>query len=164
MSSVVKWRSESPEQTRALGRELGRLLNPGDVVAVCGVLGAGKTQLVKGIAAGLDVPDDEPVISPTFVLVREYLGRLRLYHVDAYRLTDAQDLWALGVEEMCDDPQAVVAVEWADRVAAALPPGGWRVDLAHAGQGTRRVVVRPPDEARRDVLARRLGGNPKIPG
>ena len=153
MSRDLRVRSASPELTLELGRALGRLLKPGDLVALGGPLGAGKTQFVKGLAVGLGVPDDEPVTSPTFVLVREYVGRLRLYHLDAYRLAGADELLALGLDEMLADPGAVVAVEWADRVADALPAAAWLVDLEHAGEQTRDVRFRVADGRRLAELA-----------
>jgi tRNA threonylcarbamoyladenosine biosynthesis protein TsaE len=141
----VRWRSRSPEQTVKFGRLLGDLLTPGDLVACCGPLGAGKTQLIKGIAESLGVSREEPVASPTFVLVREYAGRMRLYHIDAYRLRDAEELRMLGFEEMLDDPGGVVALEWADHVAGALPADRWHIELSHAGKQTRGIVVLAPD-------------------
>jgi len=128
--------SRSPDQTLALGRVMGELLRPGDFVALKGALGTGKTHLVKGLALGLGVPDEEPVISPTFVLVREYVGRLKLYHLDAYRLGRASELAGLGLEEMREQPEVVVALEWADRVPEAVPPDAlevWLYHLAPAG-------------------------------
>lgn len=131
-----------PGRTLALGRRLGRLLRVGDFLALTGPLGAGKTQLIKGVAAGLGVPLEQPVVSPTFVLVREYVGRLKLYHIDAYRLTGAAELLALGVDELLAEPDSVVAVEWADRVADAVPAGAAWIDLEHAGRTQRRVRIR----------------------
>ncbi len=121
-------------------------------MALCGELGAGKTQLVKGIADGLGVPPEEPVVSPTFVLVREYLGRLKLYHIDAYRLSAADELAALGLDEMLEDDRGIVAVEWADRVAQALPPAAWWIDLRHAGEQVREVLVRARKPAQLSAL------------
>jgi len=99
-ASTLTWTSRSTAETFAFGQALGGLLQSGDFVALTGQLGAGKTHLVKGLAVGLGVPADEPVVSPTFVLVREYIGRLKLYHIDAYRLGGAAELFALGLEEM----------------------------------------------------------------
>lgn len=111
-------RSDGPDATRAIGRALGRGATAGIVVALVGELGAGKTQLAKGVADGLDVRG--VVNSPTFVLMNEHVGRLRLYHVDAYRLDDPEEAPAAG---LIDERQAdgVVVVEWADRLAGWLP-------------------------------------------
>lgn len=154
--NVVAWQSESPAQTLKFGRVLGRLVRPGELLALCGPLGSGKTQFVKGLAAGLGVPADERIISPTFVLVREYVGRLRLYHVDAYRLASGGELLDLGLEEMLEDPQGVVAIEWADRAAEVLPAGGWWLELAHSGPRKRGLTLRAPDARRAAAVARRV--------
>jgi tRNA threonylcarbamoyladenosine biosynthesis protein TsaE len=101
-----------------MGRALGREAEPGTVIALVGELGAGKTQLAKGVAEGLDVPT--VVNSPTFVLMNEHVGRLRLYHVDAYRLSEPEEAVDAG---LIDERQAdgVVVIEWADRLDGWLP-------------------------------------------
>jgi len=111
-------RSDEPEVTRAIGGALGRAAMPGTVLALSGELGAGKTQLAKGVATGLGV--DSVVNSPTFVLMNEHAGRLRLFHVDAYRLGDPEDAFAAG---LLDDRASagVVVIEWADRLEGWLP-------------------------------------------
>lgn len=136
-----RWHTHSPEQTQAWAACLGRALQAGDVVALTGPLGAGKTQVVKGLAVGLEVPPSEPIVSPTFVLVREYAGRLRLFHLDAYRLGDPEELTMLGIEEMCGDPAGVVVVEWADRFVERLPTPRYGVALAHVEVTTREIVL-----------------------
>ena len=110
--------SAGPDHTRELGRRLGAASSRGTVLALVGPLGAGKTQLTKGVAEGLGVTS--VVNSPTFVLMNEHLGRLPLYHVDAYRLEDPDDAFAAG---LLDDRQAggVTVVEWADRLSGWLP-------------------------------------------
>ncbi len=110
--------TNSVEETRALGEAVGHLLAGGDVVALSGDLGAGKTAFVQGAARGLDV--DEPVVSPTFTLVREYRGRVPVHHLDIYRLDREQDVLDLGLDEMLEDGAAVF-VEWGDAVAGLLP-------------------------------------------
>lgn len=110
----------SPEETLEWGRELAGNLRAGDVIALCGNLGAGKTQAAKGIALGLGSAAD--VTSPTFTLVHEYTdGRLPLFHFDFYRMKDEAEVLALGWDEFLDEP-GVVLVEWADRFPALLPP------------------------------------------
>jgi tRNA threonylcarbamoyladenosine biosynthesis protein TsaE len=101
--------------TERLGERLGRLARPGDVLALSGELGSGKTTLVRGLARGLDVPPEVPVVSPSFTLINEYPGRLPLYHLDLYRVEAGEQEW-LGLEEYLYGP-AVVAVEWAERLA-----------------------------------------------
>jgi tRNA threonylcarbamoyladenosine biosynthesis protein TsaE len=110
--------SHTPQQTRAIGRALGAVALPGTLLALVGPLGAGKTELAKGVAEGLGVAS--VVNSPTFVLMNEHAGRLRLFHVDAYRLNDPEEALAAGV---LDDRAAggVTVVEWADRLGSWLP-------------------------------------------
>jgi tRNA threonylcarbamoyladenosine biosynthesis protein TsaE len=110
--------SIDPDQTRELGRRIGAAATPSTVVALIGPLGAGKTQLTKGIAEGLGVPT--VVNSPTFILMNEHQGRLRLYHVDAYRLGAAEEALAAG---LLDERQVdgVTVIEWADRLDGWLP-------------------------------------------
>ncbi len=133
----------SPEETLALGARLAPLLAPGDVVALYGDLGAGKTHLVKGIAQGLGV-DPESVSSPTFTLVNEYAGRdpagapLALYHLDVYRIEQLRELEEIGVEEILWG-EGLCLVEWPERMEALLPPHTLRLRLLH-GEGDRRRI------------------------
>lgn len=111
-------RTDSADATRAVAAALAEKLVPGDLVLLVGDLGAGKTAFVQGLAKGLGV--DEPVTSPTFTIVQQYEGRLRLAHVDVYRLDRVQDLYDLGFDEMIDGG-GVTVVEWGDLVAQAIP-------------------------------------------
>jgi tRNA threonylcarbamoyladenosine biosynthesis protein TsaE len=142
MSGVWERRSRAPGETGAIGRAIGGMLRGGDFLALMGPMGAGKTHLLKGVAAGLGVPADEPVVSPTFVLIREYVGRLKLYHIDAYRLSGTAEMLSLGLDELIVELGAVVAVEWADRVADAVPPHACWIELAHRGRVVRDIRVR----------------------
>ena len=110
--------TRGPEETRALGRAVGAAAFPGTVLALVGDLGAGKTQLAKGVAEGLGVRGI--VNSPTFVLMNEHVGRLRLFHADAYRLGDPEEALAAG---LLDDREVdgVSVIEWADRLEGWLP-------------------------------------------
>jgi tRNA threonylcarbamoyladenosine biosynthesis protein TsaE len=131
---------EAPDEaaTKAIGAALARVLEPGDVVGLSGDLGAGKTRLVQGAAAALEVQD--PVVSPTFMLVREYDGRVPVHHVDAYRLSGASELEDLGLDEVFP-ADAVVFVEWSDRVEAALPGSWLELSLATRDDEVREVRV-----------------------
>ena len=130
--------SSSPDETIALGERLGRVAAAGDLVCLWGELGAGKTQLAKGIARGLGIADT--VNSPTFILMNEYRGRLPLFHVDLYRLADAADALAGGV---VDDRQAdgVTVVEWPDRMGEVLPAGRLDVRIEGSGDEARDIEV-----------------------
>lgn len=108
----------SPAETQEFGRMLGGLLKTGDVVALIGDLGSGKTCLIQGICAGLDVEDD--VTSPTFTLINEYRGRIPVAHVDLYRLEDAESVLDLGYDEYIDG-DGVCLIEWADKFPDLLP-------------------------------------------
>lgn len=158
-----RWEYEStgPADTHAVGAVLGRLLRGGEVIALDGPLGAGKTQFAKGLAQGLGVRADEPVVSPTFVLVREYRGRMVLYHVDAYRLAGADDLVAIGWDDLRRDGAGVVAVEWAERVADLLPANAIRIEIEHVGETTRRIRIAVPDEALAAAFRAALVGTPR---
>jgi tRNA threonylcarbamoyladenosine biosynthesis protein TsaE len=136
----LRLRSADEATTKAIGAALAGLLDPGDVVGLAGDLGAGKTRLVQGAAAALGV--DDPVLSPTFMLLREYDGDLPVHHVDAYRLAGPVELEDLGLDEVLA-ADAVAFVEWADRVAAALPESWLELILHIRGDDTREVDVRP---------------------
>jgi len=122
-----------------LGRRIGARLRGGEVFAICGPLGSGKTHLIKGIAAGAGAADRESVTSPTFVIVNQYAGRFDLYHIDAYRLNSVAEFEMLGFDDFCY-PESVVLIEWADKIEPALRGlDPIRIDLAHAGQRTRVI-------------------------
>src|SRR5262245_33717991 len=129
-----------PEGTRQLGVRLGRLLFPGSVVALVGQLGAGKTQLAKAIAEGLDIANPAVVNSPTFVLIQEYDARLPIYHFDAYRLTGEGEFAELGAHEYFAG-DGVCVVEWADKVASCLPAEHLEVRIEPTGEMSRRFVI-----------------------
>lgn len=112
--------SNSPERTRTLGETLGRLLTAGDVVALIGELGSGKTVLAQGLARGLGIDADEYVSSPSFALVNQYRGKIPVYHIDTYRLGGAVEMVALGYEDYFE-PIGVTIIEWADKVKDLLP-------------------------------------------
>jgi tRNA threonylcarbamoyladenosine biosynthesis protein TsaE len=122
----------------AWGEALARTLPRPAVVALSGELGAGKTTLVRALAAGLGVK--ERVTSPTFALVHRYAGDdgLTLYHVDAYRLRPEDDTRDLGFEDMLADPEAIIVVEWPERLGARAPAFTHRIALAHADGGRKR--------------------------
>ena len=130
--------SAGAEETAALGARLGRLLLPGDFVALVGELGAGKTQFAKGVAAGLGVDPATPVTSPTYTILNIYPGRLPLYHFDLYRLQGPEEVAELGFEEYFDGTGACV-VEWAERLARETPAELLTVTLHHADAGSRSV-------------------------
>jgi len=121
--------TRSARATFELGVRLGEALQPGDVVALIGDLGAGKTQLVRGICRGAGVPDGQ-VSSPSFAIVATYRGRLPVHHADLYRLADEDELYATGFGDLVGGEGAVL-VEWADRAPAALPAARLEIRLSH---------------------------------
>ncbi len=133
--------TSSPAETIEFGRKLGSKLKGGEVIALCGPLGSGKTHLIKGVAAGAGAEDQTHVNSPTFVIVNEYTGRLDIYHIDAYRLNTVSEFEALGFDDFCY-PQSVVMIEWADKIEAALDSMDYiRIRLAHAGETARQIHI-----------------------
>jgi len=142
--AVVRVASESAEATREIGARLGRQAGPGDVFALYGDLGAGKTCLIQGLAAGLEVVG--PVTSPTFVLIAEYLGRLPLYHVDLYRIDSLDEILGLGLEELLHG-EGVTVIEWANKAEPLLSPRTVRVRIRGVGDEPRDVDLEgvPPE-------------------
>jgi len=132
--------TRSREETIRLGRCLGELLRPGDVVALIGDLGAGKTTLAKGIASGAGVEDEDEVTSPTFVLVNEYRGRLPVYHADLYRLQEAPELEDLGWEEFIYG-EGISLLEWAEKIPGVLPDERLEVRISWIGTEERKFVI-----------------------
>jgi tRNA threonylcarbamoyladenosine biosynthesis protein TsaE len=132
--------THAPEETLEWGRRIGRAARSGDVLALVGDLGSGKTVLAKGVAEGLGAAAAREVTSPTFVLCREYLGgRIPFYHLDAYRLRGAADLEAIGSAEILGG-DGLAALEWADRAPQALPPDHLEVRLEVTGPQARRLT------------------------
>ena len=131
--------SRSPAETRALAARLGAHLAPGDLVALRGELGAGKTEFVRGLALGLGAPVDE-VASPTFALAHEYQGRVTLVHLDLYRLHEIPPEFIPDLEDYLGGPQ-VTAVEWAERLGDLLPPERLEVALTIAGEEERQLTL-----------------------
>ncbi len=130
----------SPEETIGVGRKLGSLLNDGEVVALRGTLGSGKTWFTKGLALGLGVHPDTVITSPSFTLLNEYQGRCRFYHMDLYRLGGPLEFASTGLEEFLFDG-GVAAIEWADRVPEALPERRIDVDLAIIDDRRRQITL-----------------------
>ena len=134
--------SGSPAETIKLGRRIGRQMKGGEVAAICGPLGSGKTHLIKGIAAGAGARGQKHVTSPTFVIVNEYAGRLDIYHIDAYRLNSIAEFERLGFDDFCY-PQSVVLIEWADKVESALKAIDYiRIELFHVSRTKRKIHIK----------------------
>jgi tRNA threonylcarbamoyladenosine biosynthesis protein TsaE len=146
-------RTRCAEETLALAERVGALLRAGDVLALSGDLGAGKTVFAKGVARALGVHD--PVVSPTFTVVREYAGTFRFVHVDVYRLDRVQELHDIGWDDVLDG-ESVALVEWGDRVGALLPVDRLEVRIEAGEADDDRTITLDPSgdswRARHDAL------------
>ena len=134
MSEIL---SKSEEETEAVGERLGASLKAGDVVLLYGELGAGKTAFVRGLARGVGAPSDD-VSSPTFTLIQEYAGRVKLHHVDLYRL-ESRDIPDIGLEDLVGG-DGVVAIEWAERWDER-PGDAIEVELEHVADDIRQIRI-----------------------
>lgn len=132
------YRTFSPEETEALGEQLAASLKGGEVLALFGGMGMGKTALTRGIARGLGISNG--VSSPTFALVHEYTGRLTVYHFDMYRVTSWDDLASTGFFDDLDTG-AVLVVEWSENIENALPPEAIRITLSRGETDNERVIT-----------------------
>ncbi|MFA5099898.1 MAG: tRNA (adenosine(37)-N6)-threonylcarbamoyltransferase complex ATPase subunit type 1 TsaE [Candidatus Omnitrophota bacterium] len=131
--------SASVQETLRFGKRIAHNLRKGDIVCLYGDLGSGKTVLTKGIAQGLGI-DKSDVVSPTFVLMRRYEGRLPVFHFDLYRLGDAGEIFDLGYEEYLFD-NGVAIIEWADRLGKLTPDAYLNVRLDVVGEERRKITV-----------------------
>ncbi|MGI6031526.1 MAG: tRNA (adenosine(37)-N6)-threonylcarbamoyltransferase complex ATPase subunit type 1 TsaE [Eubacteriales bacterium] len=134
----MEYITHSEEETQEVGRQLGQRLQPNDVIAYFGDLGAGKTAFTKGVAQGLDI--QEYVTSPTFSIVSEYEGRLPLYHFDVYRIQDGDALYDIGYYDYLENG-GVCAIEWSENIEAYLPPRYYRVSIARGTEESDRVIT-----------------------
>ncbi|MXV76118.1 tRNA (adenosine(37)-N6)-threonylcarbamoyltransferase complex ATPase subunit type 1 TsaE [Candidatus Poribacteria bacterium] len=114
------FKTESPEATQALGKKIGKTLKRGDVIALIGDLGTGKTCLTQGIAHGAGIAPNEIVSSPSYILINEYHGKVPIYHIDLYRLENSEEIAELGLSEYVEG-DGICIIEWAERMAEALP-------------------------------------------
>ena len=145
MAVTTELHTASAEETEAAGERLAAGLGPGDVVALVGELGAGKTCFIQGLVRGLGAMTR--ATSPTFVLINQYRGRLPIYHVDAYRTQSLVELLDLGVSELLGG-DGVTVVEWADKLLPLLPSGTIEVRIAGVGDEPRTITIRRLDRAR----------------
>jgi len=140
-------RTSSAEETVALGRQLATELPARGLVLLIGNLGAGKTTLVKGIAEGLGAAVADDVTSPTFTLIHEYGEHpgegARLYHIDLYRLEEARQVAALGIEELFDR-EALIVIEWGERFPELWPADHWEIRLTRVGAEEREISIQSP--------------------
>lgn len=144
----VKVYLRNSRDTSNLGRNLSKLLGPGDVIILSGDLGAGKTTLVQGLAEGLGV--EGPVTSPTFTLIQEFEGKYPLYHIDVYRLEDPVAAWELGLDEYFYGA-GITVVEWGERLEEFLPEDFLKLELKYE-QGGRLAVITAYGQRHNQIL------------
>ena len=133
--------SKSEAETFQAGRELAESMPLPAHVLLYGDLGAGKTSFTRGLAAGFGLQQFDDVSSPTYTLINEYAGRAKIYHIDLYRI-DTGRLEGLGLDEIFDNPNAAVIVEWAERLGNFQTPGATKVFLDYVDEGSRRIEIR----------------------
>lgn len=138
MRLAGEFNSTSADETFKLGRQIGEQLAGRGVILLKGDLGAGKTVFAKGIAAGLDI-DPAEVTSPSFTLINVHDGRLRLYHIDLYRLESSSRIDP-GLDEILEDEKGIVVIEWAERLASA-PKGAIEIAISYVSDSVRTVVI-----------------------
>lgn len=137
------FKTHSPADTQTLGEQLGKTLKSGDVIALIGDLGTGKTCLTQGIARGIGIAPDEVVSSPSYILINEYNGTIPIYHIDLYRLETAAEIAELGLTEYMDS-DGICIIEWAERMEYALPENHMRIDIRWEDENVRHFTVQHP--------------------
>ncbi|NTV54451.1 MAG: tRNA (adenosine(37)-N6)-threonylcarbamoyltransferase complex ATPase subunit type 1 TsaE [Syntrophaceae bacterium] len=142
---ILKLISDSREQTLEVGRLIGAILERGDIVALIGELGSGKTCLTQGMAKGLGVEENVPVVSPTFTLINEYPGKIPLIHLDVYRLSGPRDLEDMGYEEYFEGG-GIVVIEWAEKIRDILPAKTLFISMRYIDENTREMILEGPGE------------------
>jgi len=133
--------SKSEDETFRIGKDLAESMTLPAHILLYGDLGAGKTALTRGLAKGFGLQDVDDVSSPTFTLINEYRGRVKIYHIDLYRIETGR-LDGLGLDEIFEDSNAAVVVEWAERLGDFPTPGAVQVYLEYVDEGSRLIEVR----------------------
>ena len=135
--------SASAQQTKEIARSIGEKLRKGDILALSGELGSGKTCFTGGLARGLGVDEKYQITSPTFTLINEYPARYRLYHFDVYRIKDYTEFEDLGYEEYFNG-EGIVVIEWAEKIAEKLPEDAFLINFEYIDENKRRIIIKGP--------------------
>lgn len=143
--------SVSAEQTKGIARSIGKILSGGDVLALSGELGSGKTCFTGGLASGLDVSATYQITSPTFTIINEYPARHTLYHFDVYRLNSYTEFEDLGYEEYFYG-RGVVVIEWAEKIAGILPAETIFINFEYIDENKRKIIVKGPQNRLKDFM------------
>ncbi len=141
MNGQVVIQSKSASETIRLGKSIGSRLQAGDVVALLGELGAGKTQFIKGLAAGAGVGKPTYVSSPSFTLINEYPGKVPFYHIDLFRLASQKEAEGLGLEDYLHGG-GIAAIEWADKIPSLIPGEMLSIHIVYTGKNTRSIEMK----------------------
>lgn len=136
---AVVLQTKSSLETIKIGKQIGSLLNQGDIVALIGELGSGKTQFIKGLASGAGVKKSK-ISSPSFILINEYSGRIPFYHIDLYRINEEREAGELGLEEYFES-EGITAIEWADKIPSLLPRDLLMVRINYEGKNSRTIEI-----------------------
>jgi tRNA threonylcarbamoyladenosine biosynthesis protein TsaE len=145
------FQTKSTSETVRIGKSIGSLLRPGDVVALVGELGTGKTQFIKGLAEGLGVGKPTYISSPSFTLINEYPGRVPFYHIDLFRLESEKEAEELGLEEYFQG-EGITAIEWADKIPSLLPKENLSIRIHYTGGNTRSLEMNPKGKRYEDLM------------
>ena len=137
--------TNNPEETKCLGKKIGKLLKAGNVVALIGNLGAGKTVIASGLCGGLGVKEDY-ITSPTYTIINQYDGKIPVYHIDLYRLKNSSELYNLGWDEYIYGCGTCI-IEWADRAADMLPEEYLTVNIEVTGKNKRKITLQAKGES-----------------
>lgn len=134
------FQTKSSAETIRIGKSIGSRLLPGDVVALVGELGAGKTQFIKGLAAGVGIGNPTYISSPSFTLINEYPGKIPFYHIDLFRLEREKEAEELGLEDYFQGG-GITAIEWADKIPSLLPKEMLFIHIAYVGKNIRSIEI-----------------------
>lgn len=136
----MEFHTKSSEETIALGKKIGEVLKPGDVLGFYGELGSGKTMMIKGIAMGLGVNEENLVKSPSFIMINEYKGRYPIYHIDLYRIKNSEELLSIGLDDYLYG-DGVCLIEWAEKAEGDLPESVIKIELEVIDPEQRKVKI-----------------------
>ena len=138
MKKLLKINTNNTEETEKLGYNIGKLLKGGEIICMDGDLGVGKTTMTKSLAKGLDI--DDHITSPTFTIVNEYEGRLKLYHFDVYRISDVEEMYDLGYEEYFYSG-GVCIIEWSNLIKEILPKERLTIEIKRIDEVSREIII-----------------------